>query len=270
MGLPVLILGYSGSGKSASLRNFKADELALVNVNGKPLPFRTQFENVLNSDNYKDITAFIKKQSAASIVIDDTQYLMANEFMRRAKETGFQKFTDIGKNFWELVRLAETLPNNVIVYFLNHLETGDDGRQKSKTIGKLLDEKITVEGMFTTVLKTVVNDGKYLFATQTDGNDTCKSPMGLFGGMYIENDLKAVDEALRVYYHLKPEHNCSECGGTILPAQGRSVEQIVDGTLKNYGRKLCWSCMVKEINRRKEAERDAAESVSGGACQQGA
>ena len=88
--------------------------------------------------------------------------------------------------------------------------------------------------------------------------------------MYIENDLKAVDEALRVYYHLKPEHNCSECGKTILPTQGRSVEQIVDGTLKNYGRKLCWSCMVKEINRRKEAERDAAESVSGGACQQGA
>lgn len=269
MGLPVLILGYSGSGKSASLRNFGADELALVNVNGKPLPFRTQFSSVLNSDNYKDITAFIKKQSTEVIVIDDTQYLMANEFMRRAKETGFQKFTDIGKNFWELVRLAEALPNNVIVYFLNHLETGDDGRQKSKTVGKLLDEKITVEGMFTTVLKTVVNDGKYLFATQTDGNDTCKSPMGLFDKMYIDNDLKAVDEALRVYYHLKPEHNCANCGKVILPASGRSCEQIVEGTLKNYGRKLCWSCMAKEINKRKEAQKNAAETVSGGTGQQG-
>lgn len=263
MGLPVLILGYSGSGKSASLRNFKADELALVNVNGKPLPFRTQFENVLKSDNYKDITAFIKKQSVKSIVIDDTQYLMANEFMRRAKETGFQKFTDIGKNFWELVRFAEVMPDDVIIYFLNHLETDENGRQKTKTIGKLLDEKITVEGMFTTVLKTVVNNGKYLFATQTDGNDTCKSPMGLFNAMYIENDLKTVDEALRIYYRMKPEQTCMECGKAILPAQGRTVSQIAEGTLKNYGRRLCWNCMVKEINKRKEESAHAAETVSG-------
>lgn len=254
MGLPVLVLGYSGSGKSASLRNFKADELALVNVNGKPLPFRTQFENVINSDNYKDIVTFIRNQSVKSIVIDDTQYLMANEFMRRAKETGFQKFTDIGKNFWELVRFAEMLSDDVIVYFLNHIDTDENGRQKSKTIGKLLDEKITVEGMFTTVLKTVVNDGKYLFATQTDGSDTCKSPMGLFNTMYIENDLKTVDEALRVYYHLKSEQSCADCGCAILPAQGRTTEQIVEGTVKNYGRKLCWNCMIREINKRKEAE----------------
>lgn len=270
MGLPVLILGYSGSGKSASMRNFSADEVALVNVNGKALPFRTQFASIINSDNYKDITAFIKNQTAKVIVIDDTQYLMANEFMRRAKETGFQKFTDIGKNFWELVRLAETLPNDVIVYFMNHLETGDDGRQKSKTIGKLLDEKITVEGMFTTVLKTVVNDGKYLFATQTDGNDTCKSPMGLFDQMYISNDLKAVDEALRIYYHLKPEHNCSDCGGVILPASGRTAEQIVEGTLKNYGRKLCWGCMAKEINKRRKEAENGTQTVSGGPGKQSA
>ena len=98
------------------------------------------------------------------------------------------------------------LPEDVIVYFLNHLDTGEDGRQKAKTIGKLLDEKITVEGMFTTVLKTVVVDGKYLFATQTDGTDTCKSPIGLFDSMYISNDLKLVDEALRTYYHLADEH----------------------------------------------------------------
>lgn len=258
MGLPVLILGFSGSGKSASMREFAPEELALVNVNGKPLPFRTLFNNTLCSDSYAEISEFLRKQTVKTIVIDDTQYLMANEFMRRAKETGYQKFTDIGKNFWELVRLTETLPNDVIVYFLNHLETGEDGRQKSKTVGKLLDEKITVEGMFTTVLKTVVNDGKYLFATQTDGNDTCKSPMGLFRTKYIDNDLKMVDEALRVYYHLKPEHNCRDCGKVILPSQGRTAEQIVEGTLKNYGRKLCWSCMAKEINKRKEAAENAA------------
>jgi len=105
----------------------------------------------------------MKAQTAKSIAVDDSQYLMVNEFMRRAKETGYQKFTDIAKNFWELVRSVEMLPEDVIVYFLNHLDTGEDGRQKAKTIGKLLDEKITVEGMFTTVLKTVVVDGKYLF-----------------------------------------------------------------------------------------------------------
>ena len=150
MGLAILVLGFSGSGKSASLRNFKEDELALVNVNGKQLPFRTQFKSTIHTDNYGEIERFMKAQTAKSIAVDDSQYLMVNEFMRRAKETGYQKFTDIAKNFWELVRSVEMLPEDVIVYFLNHLDTGEDGRQKAKTIGKLLDEKITVEGMFTT------------------------------------------------------------------------------------------------------------------------
>ena len=260
MGLAILVLGFSGSGKSASMRNFDKDELALVNVNGKQLPFRTRFSSVLNSDSYPDIRNFIKEQTAKSIVIDDSQYLMTNEFMRRAKETGFQKFTDIGKNFWELVRTAEELPDDVIIYFLHHLEADENGRQKAKTIGKLLDDKITVEGMFTTVLKTVAADGKYLFATQTDGSDTCKSPMGLFPSMYIENDLKYVDEALRIYYGLKPEHTCNDCNGTIMPAHGRTAQQIAEGTLKNYGRKLCWGCMAKEINKRKEAKGNAADA----------
>ena len=147
MGLAILVLGFSGSGKSASLRNFKEDELALVNVNGKQLPFRTQFKSTIHTDNYSEIERFMKAQTAKSIAVDDSQYLMVNEFMRRAKETGYQKFTDIAKNFWELVRSVEMLPEDVIVYFLNHLDTGEDGRQKAKTIGKLLDEKITVEGM---------------------------------------------------------------------------------------------------------------------------
>ena len=116
MGLPVLILGFSGSGKSASLRNFGADELALVNVNGKSLPFRTQFSSTLNSDNYEKIESFINHQNHKSIAVDDAQYLMANEYMRRAKETGFQKFTDIGKNFWSLVKMVENLPSDTIVF----------------------------------------------------------------------------------------------------------------------------------------------------------
>ena len=239
MGLAILVLGFSGSGKSASLRNFKEDELALVNVNGKQLPFRTQFKSTIHTDNYGEIERFMKAQTAKSIAVDDSQYLMVNEFMRRAKETGYQKFTDIAKNFWELVRSVEMLPEDVIVYFLNHLDTGEDGRQKAKTIGKLLDEKITVEGMFTTVLKTVVVDGKYLFATQTDGTDTCKSPIGLFD---------------RTYYHLADEHICSEGGKTIMSDGKRTVQQIIDGSMKNYGKQLCMKCVLKRVKAAKSNE----------------
>lgn len=263
MGLPILVLGYSGSGKSASLRNFKANELALVNVNGKSLPFRTKFTSSINSDNYIDIEDFIKKQKCKSIAVDDAQYLMANEYMRRAKETGFQKFTDIGKNFWELVKEVETLPNDTIVYFLSHIETDENGRQKAKTIGKLLDEKISVEGMFTTVFKTVVVDGKYLFATQTDGNDTCKSPIGLFDSMYISNDLKIVDEALRTYYSMQPEQYCDECKAPILSDGKRTVKQIIDGTTKNYGRQLCMQCVARLIKQKKqEKQREGADNAT--------
>ena len=264
MGLPVLILGYSGSGKSASMRNFSADEIALVNVNGKPLPFRTKFTHTLSSDSYTEITNFIRSGKAKTIVIDDVQYLMANEFMRRAKETGFQKFTEIGQHFWDLIKSVEGLPSDTVVYFLSHLETGEDGRQKAKTIGKLLDEKITVEGMFTIVLKTVASDGKYAFATQTDGTDTCKSPIGLFDTMYISNDLKLADESIRIYYGFVPEQKCSDCGNVIMPAKKRTVSDIVDGTTKSYGKPLCWNCAVKEMNKRKKANSNASETVSGG------
>lgn len=258
MGIPVLVMGFSGSGKSTSMRNFGKDELALVNVNSKPLPFRTRFTSTINSDNYANITAFIKQQTAKVIVIDDTQYLMLNEFMRRSKENGYQKYTDIGKNFWELVRLVEQLPPDVVVYFLQHIETGDDGRLKAKTIGKLLDNQINVEGMFTIVLKTLVVDGKYLFVTQSDGTDTCKSPIGLFESVYIPNDLKAVDEAIRGYYSFEDAEKCEVCGNNIISANGKTIEQIIAGSTEKYGKKLCWDCVMKKFREQKSN----AETVS--------
>lgn len=263
MGIPVLIMGFSGSGKSTSMRNFSKDEIALVNVNSKPLPFRTHFTNTINSDNYADITAFIKRQTAKAIVIDDTQYLMLNEFMRRSQEKGYQKYTDIGKNFWEFIKLVEQLPPDVVVYFLQHVETGEDGRLKAKTVGKLLDNQINVEGMFTIVLKTVVIDGKYLFATQTDGTDTCKSPFGMFDSMHIQNDLKFVDEVIRGYYGFTEGEKCTQCGNAIIPTSKKTVQEIVDGSMKTYGKKMCWACVMKEFKRRKEAENSAVEGVSG-------
>ena len=198
-----MILGESGTGKSASLRNFSKDEIGVINVCGKPLPFRNQIKD-LKTDNYMAIEKALKASSKKAAVIDDCQYLMANEYMRQAKVTGYQKFTDIAQNFWMLVQVViRELPEDVIVYFLGHIERDQNGNEKFKTIGKMLDEKITVEGMFTVVLKTSIQDGRYLFSTRNSGNDTVKSPIGLFDEPYIDNDLKAVDTAIREYYEIK-------------------------------------------------------------------
>lgn len=198
----VLLLGESGTGKSASMRNFKEWELALVNVAGKPLPFKGRFAEVLNSDSYRAIKKFMKECNANVIVVDDAQYLLANEFMRRSAERGYDKFTEIAVNFWDLVQYCRELPEGKIVVFMSHIERDQNGNEKMKTIGKLLDEKITVEGMFTIVLKTVVKDGTYSFQTQNSGHDTVKSPIGLFEANEIDNDLKAVVERIRNYYGL--------------------------------------------------------------------
>ena len=200
MGVPVLILGESGSGKSASMRNFKPGEIGIINVSGKPLPFRNNLKTV-NTDNYEDVVKTIIAAKAKALVIDDAQYLMANEFMRTAKVTGYQKFTNLALNFWQLIQVViNNLPPDKIVYFLAHVERDANGNEKMKTIGKLLDEKITIEGLFTIVLKTVVQDRHYQFATQTNGQDTVKTPMGMFDDLLIENDLKMVDSTIREYY----------------------------------------------------------------------
>ena len=201
MALPVLILGESGTGKSASLRNFKAEEIKVINVEGKPLPFKNKFET-FSSDNYVKILKDIQACSKPVIVIDDAQYLMANEFMRRATERGYDKFTEIAQNFWNLVNKIKELKKDQIVYFLAHIERDQNGNEKIKTIGKLLDEKITVEGMFTIVLKTNVTDGVYTFLTQNSGHDTVKSPIGMFKTFAIDNDLKYVDDKIRNYYEI--------------------------------------------------------------------
>lgn len=199
MAVLVMIYGQSGTGKSTSLRNFKNEDVAVVNVSGKPLPFRGGIKPY-NSDNYTKIMAAISKTDRKSIVIDDATYLMVNEFMRTAKQTGYQKYTDMAVSFNQLIEFAASLPDDKIVYFMGHSDQADDGREHFKTIGKMLDNYVTVEGRFTIVLKTVVQDGKYMFATQNNGQDTVKSPMGMFDAALIDNDLKAVDDAIREYW----------------------------------------------------------------------
>lgn len=184
------------------MRNFKYGELGIINVGYKPLPFKTDLKP-FNSDDYSLISNVISRSKTKSIVIDDAQYLMVNEFMRNAKSNGYQKFTDIALNFWNLVQMViKDLPSDVIVYFLGHIERDNNGNEKFKTIGRMLDEKITLEGMFTIVLKTLVQDGKYMFTTQTNGMDTVKSPVGLFDSITIDNDLKFVDTKIREFYNI--------------------------------------------------------------------
>lgn len=198
----VLILGESGTGKSTSLRNFAPDDVAYVNVSGKALPFRNTFTDMLVSTDYTAISRFIKGTDRKVIVVDDAQYIMAFQYMHRIRENGWDKFNDIQNDFFKIIEDAKGLAEDKIVYFLSHIETKEDGRQKIKTIGKMLDEKITIEGMFTIVLKTYVADGKYYFVTQNSGNDTVKSPIDMFTSITIDNDLKYVTEKIRNYYHM--------------------------------------------------------------------
>lgn len=204
MGLPVLILGESGSGKSASLRNFKPGEIVVYNVAGKPLPFRSGVDfNVANNVSYDKIIPNLKKCKFKTYVIDDSQYLLCFELFDRAAEKGFDKFTEMAKKFYNLIRFTvQSLPPDVIVYFLHHTES-IDGRLKAKTIGKMLDEKLTVEGLFSIVLMAKNDDGRHIFLTRSDGRDTVKTPMGMFADPEIDNDLKTVDNTIREYYGME-------------------------------------------------------------------
>lgn len=194
-----MIYGQSGTGKSTSLRNFTNDEVAVINVSRKPLPFKSKL-TTYDTDSYAKISSALGKIERKSIVIDDATYLMVNEFMRTAKLTGYQKYTDMAFNFNSLVAQASQLANDKIVYFLGHSDLKDDGTEHFKTVGKMLDNYVTIEGKFTIVLKTVVQDGKYYFSTHNSGQDTVKSPLGMFESNYVDNDLKAVDTIIREYY----------------------------------------------------------------------
>lgn len=204
MGLPVLILGESGSGKSTSLRNFNKDELVIYNVAGKPLPFRGGTQ-LLRADNvsYNTIMQNMSKKKFRCYVIDDSQYLLAFELFGRVAEKTYDKFTEMAVHFYDLIQFViRQMPPDCIVYFLHH--TDDiDGKVKAKTVGKMLNEKLTVEGLFSIVLMAKNLDGRYIFRTHSDGRDTVKTPMDMFGQDEIDNDLKAVDAAIREYYSMK-------------------------------------------------------------------
>lgn len=216
MATPVLIIGKSGSGKSTSLRNCQNDNFNLIRVLNKPLPFKGKV-NGWFSDDYQQIMKYLIASKARSIVIDDAGYLITNHFMKGHSSAGkgnavFALYNDIGDYFWNLIQFIVTkVPGDKIVYLMMHEDKDDQGEVKPKTIGRLLDEKVCIEGMFTIVLRCIEEGGKHLFVTQASQGAVSKSPIGMFDNLTIDNDLLLVDQKIREYYDLgKGETNHEE------------------------------------------------------------
>lgn len=215
MATTVFILGESGTGKSSSIENLNPDDCLVIKVVKKPFPFPSSNwkqctkdnpnGSVLSTDKAAMIRAAIEKTSKKIIIIDDFQYIMANEFMNGVDKQysggeAFQRFNVIAKNIFDIMQAALDADEDKRVYFLAHTEETQSGKIKAKTIGKLLDEKIVLEGLCTIVLRSIVTNGVYEFSTQNNGYDTCKSPRGMFDSERIPNDLLLVDESIKTYY----------------------------------------------------------------------
>ena len=208
MATAVLIMGESGSGKSASLRNFAPNEISVFNVTNKPLPFKQGKAKIPKIDNatYADIANALANPNKRAYVIDDAGYLLSFEMFKRANETGYSKFTDMAKNFFDMLDFINTkLPNDIIVYITMHTEDDSEmHKTKAKTIGKMIDQNLNLEGLFTIVLRAMQTEEGYKFITRDDRVSTAKSPMGMFESDKIDNDLKEVDRIIREYYDMKP------------------------------------------------------------------
>jgi hypothetical protein len=209
MSTATLVLGESGTGKSTSMRNMNPADTLLIQVINKPLPFRSkewkpvrEHGNIIVASQSDTIIKALKTTLRPIIIVDDFQYLLATEFMERAHEKGYDKFTDMARHYYDVLTTAMTLPPEKRVYLMSHTDTNDAGRTKAKTIGKLLDEKITVEGLVSIVLRTHVINGQYVFSTRNSGSDTVKTPLGMFDEDHIPNDLMVVDKAITDYYEL--------------------------------------------------------------------
>ena len=212
MGVAVLILGESGSGKSASMRNFNSEDVRVLNVASKPFPFRN-VNKLKKADKatYAMIKGAVSSGQSLSYVIDDAQYLMAFECFEKANEIGYTKFTLMAKNYEEMLRyIQEDTSPDTIVYIMQHIDTDENGKVKAKTLGKMLDQQLTIDGLFTIVLLAKADEKRHYFVTQSDGTNPCKSPMGMFDDTEIDNDLKMVDDTIREYYGLKSQPKAKE------------------------------------------------------------
>ena len=196
-----MILGKSGSGKSTSLRNFAPDEVGVFSVAGKRLPFRSELPMVQHA-SYQRIAEILAANKRRCYVVDDATYLMQLDNFARARETGYQKFTDMAVSFQQLLQRASWTSEDTNVYFLMHPDTDEAGREKPKTIGKMLDEKLCVEGLFDVILECEVVEGRHVFYTNERG--LAKTPLGMFEEQAVKNDLYEVERRLREFWGMAP------------------------------------------------------------------
>ena len=265
MAIGVLVLGESGSGKSYSMRNFDENEVKVISVEKPILPFKNHFE-VVRTNDVDQIINELKGTDKKRIVIDDFQYILGLAVMRRSLEKGWDKFSEMQYDYFQILDALKELPDDVIVYFMSHIETLEDGSIKIKTIGKALDKYITIEGLFMIVLGTKVSDGSYYFTTQTNGKDTIKTPAGMFPSYAIDNDLKYVDEKIRNYYEIGNDFLSDEDIAEIDEEAKKVDIEPDDGKKKRRGRKAAEEPAPteqekpKRIRRKKDdtpEERDA-------------
>ena len=198
--IAVLLIGGSGSGKTTSFRNMPANETAIINVTNKPLPYRDKGQKVVSTRDYSQIMSAIKGTKKKAIIIDDSGYLMSFENFDKANVKGYDKFTTMAQNYYKLIESARDLDNEKICYIVMHEELDEDGKLKPKAIGKMLNQQLCIEGLFTIVLRYKYENGQYLIQTKTDGSSVVKSPIDLFEDNEIPNDLYEVDKKIRNYY----------------------------------------------------------------------
>ncbi len=201
----ICLHGKPGSGKSKSTDGLPEDKTLIINVLNKPLPYKNSKRfKCCSSDNADEIITWMDsavKKGYKVIVLDDIGYVMVNMFMGAAMEKGYDKFNRIGKKFFDIVNFARQLPEDVNVYFLMHSDSDETGQTTVKTLGRMLSDKVSIEGMFTIVLYAKTDGKTHTFITQNDGVVTAKSPIDMFDNE-IPNDLGLVDRSIREYYDL--------------------------------------------------------------------
>lgn len=247
MAIGVLVLGESGTGKTHSIKGFNPEEVKILSVKKPILPFRGDYE-LVKTPTGKDVIREMKNTDKKVIIVDDFQYLLGVQMMKRVSEKGWEKFNEIQQPYADVLEAIDELPDDVIVYFTSHVQRDDSGKTKIKTIGKALDNYLTVEGLFMIVLGTLVVDGNYYFTTQNNGNDTIKSPEGMFPSYAIDNDLKYVDEKIRNYYHI---------GEFLSDAEMAEIDEVTkkdDIPIKEEKKK-------RGSRRGKEKEEESAEAL---------
>ena len=201
----ILLMGGSGTGKSSSLRNLPAEETAIINVTNKAMPFKNKNNiKVVNCNNYEQMIKAILGTKKRIVVVDDSSYMMTFENFDKATNKGYDKFTNMAVNYYNLITTPQHCQGEKIIYFICHEEIDENMVAHPKTIGKMLSQQLVIEGLFTVVLRSLIKNNEYVFQVHNDGTSVAKSPMDMWEEDFIPNDLLEVDKVVREYYGFKP------------------------------------------------------------------